>query len=307
MFIINKHKDDFLDYIVYLVYRFFEFLFFISPKFLLKPILHFIAYLSYVFAKKHNRIAKANLDLAFGETKTEEEKKSIIKSSFLNMVYNLYEFIILQRASLDEMEQKVIVENEAYILKLLEENKRVITVSGHYGCWEFSLPYFAMKYNPLTIISRKLNNRYINDIFLKARHRQNLEMCEKDGAAKCMVKSLRKGRVVALTIDQSINSKQSVDVTFFGHRASQVDSPVRLASKLDAVIIPLFTLREGFEKHKIIFKEPIEVKQNMTEEEIQELSQKLSDVLEEQVRKKPEDWFWQHRRWKLYYPEIYKK
>lgn len=307
MFLINNYKGYFLDYIIYLLYRFFEFLFHLLPKSFVKYLLHFLAYLGYLFDRKHYRIAKVNLDLAFGDSKTDEEKKNIIKSSLVNMVYNLYEFIILQRASLDELEKKVMIENEVYIIKLLEENKRVITVSGHYGCWEFSLPYFAMKYNPLTIISRKLNNKYINDIFTKARHRQNLEMCEKDGAAKCIVKALRKGRVVALTIDQSINPKQSVDVDFFGHRASQVDSPVRLASKLDAVILPLFTIREGFEKHKIIFQEPIEVKQNMTEEEIQKLSQKLSDILEKQVRKKPEDWFWQHRRWKLYYPEIYKK
>lgn len=307
MFIINEHKDDFLDYMVYLIYRFFEFLFHFLPKPFVKYLLHFIAYLGYLFDRKHYYIAKVNLDLAFGDSKTDEEKKNIIKSSLVNMVYNLYEFITLQRASLNEMEPKVMIENEAYIIKLLKENKRVITVSGHYGCWEFSLPYFAMKYKPLTIISRKLNNKYINDVFIKARHRQNLEMCEKSGAAKCIVKALRNERVIALTIDQSINSKQSVDVNFFGHRASQVDSPVRLASKLDAVILPIFTLREGFEKHKIIFQKPIEVKQNMTEEEIQKLSQKLSDILEEQVRKKPEDWFWQHRRWKLYYHKIYKK
>jgi len=296
-----------LDYIIYLVYSFFEFLFHSLPKSFIKYLLHFLASLAYLIDRKHYKIARVNLDLAFENSKAIEEKNKIIKSSLHNMVYNLYEFMVLQKASLDDMEKKVTIENEIYIKKLLEENRRVITVSGHYGCWEFSLPYFAMKYNPLTIISRKLNNKYMNDVFTNARHRQNLEMCEKDGAAKCIVKALKKGRVVALTIDQSINPKQSVDVNFFGHRASQVDSPVRLATKLDAVILPLFTLSEGFEKYKIIFKEPIEVKQNMTEEEVQELSQKLSNILESQIKKRPEDWFWQHRRWKLYHSEIYKK
>jgi len=274
---------------------------------LIKYILHFIAYLAYWLDRKHYRIAKINLDLAFGDSKTEVEKKKIIHSSLLNMVYNLYEFMVLQRASLKEMDKKVYVENEEIILKLLEEKKRIIIISGHYGCWEFSLPYFSMKYNPLTIISRKLNNPYINKVFLKARDRQNLEMCEKKGAAKCMIKALKAQRLLALTIDQSINAKQSVDVEFFGYRASQVDSPVRLASKLDAVILPLFAIQEGFEKHKIVLKQPIEVGANLNEEEIQRMSQKLSDLLEEQIKKRPEDWFWQHRRWKLYYPEIYKK
>jgi len=293
---------------VYLSYRFFEFLFHVLPKPLVKYILHFLVQMVYLFDKKHYRIAKVNLDLAFGDSKTEEEKQRIIKSSLVNMAYNIYEFIVLQREPFEKMKQKMHhIENETVILKLLEENRRVITVSGHYGCWELSLPFFAMNYNPLTIISRKLNNKYINDIFTKARHRQNLTMCEKDGAAKCIVKSIKNNRVIALTIDQSMNPKQSVDVNFFGYKASQVDSPVRLASKLNAVIVPLFSIRDDFEKHRLVFLDPIEVKPNMTEKEVEELSQNLSDILEAQIRKKPEDWFWQHRRWKLYYPEIYKK
>jgi len=307
VFIINTHKDDSLDYIVYLIYRFFEFLFHVFPKSLLKPILHFIAYLGYLFAKKHNRIAKANLDLAFGETKTEEEKKKIIKSSFVNMIYNAYEFIAIQKETLKEMDQKAIIENEEIILKLIKENKKIIIVTGHYGCWEFLIPFVAAKYKPLTVIVRPMNNRYINKVYKKARDRYNLAICEKKGAAKCVLKSLKNDKAIALTVDQSINSRQGINVNFFGHKVTQVDSPVRFATKFDAVILSIFTTREDFGKYKVIFKEPIEVKQNMNEEEIQMMSQKLSDILEEQIREKPDDWFWQHRRWKVYYPEMYKK
>jgi len=307
VFIFDKQKDDLLDYIIYLIYRFFEFLFHIFPKILIKPILHFIAYVSHLFAKKHNRIAKANLDLAFGETKTEEEKIKIIKNSFVNMVYNIYEFIKIQRETLIEMDQKAIIENEELILKLIKEKKRIIIVTGHYGCWEFLIPFIATKYKPLTVIVRGMNNRYIDKLYKKARDRYNLAICEKKGAAKCVIKALKKDRAVALTIDQSINRKQGIDVNFFGHKATQVDSPVRFATKFDTVILPIFATVEGFEKYKVIFKEPIEVKQNMNEEEIQNMSQKLSDILEEQIREKPDDWFWQHRRWKVYYPEMYKK
>jgi len=296
-----------LDYIIYLIYRFFEFLFHLLPKFVLKHILHAIASLGYLFAKKHNRIANANLDLAFGETKTEEEKVKIIKSSFVNMVYNIYEFIMIQRETLKELECKALIENEDIIFKLIEEKKKIIIVTGHYGCWEFLIPFVAAKYKPMTVIIRPMNNKHINNVYEKARDRYNLSICEKKGAAKCIIKAFRSDRMVAMTIDQSINRKLGIDVNFFGHKATQTDSPVRLATKMDAVILPIFTSREGFEKYKVIFKEPIEVKQNMNENEIQSMSQKLSDLLEDQIRKKPDDWFWQHRRWKVYYPEIYTK
>lgn len=296
-----------MDYSVYLIYQFFAWVFRILPKFIIKHLLDLIAWIAYWVDRKHYRIAKANLDLAFGNRKSDAEKERIIRSSFLNMVYNLYEFMVLQHTPFEEMQKKMSVENEEILLKLLEGDKPIITVSGHYGCWELSLPYFAMQYKPLTIISRKLNNPYLNKIFTKARHRQQLNMCEKKGAAKCMVKALRSGRVVAVTIDQSIKKSLGVEVNFFGHKAIQVDSPVRLATRLDAVILPLYTIREGFEKHRLIFGDPVEVKQNMNDDEIVHCSQKLSDMLEKQIRKRPQDWFWQHRRWKVYYPELYKK
>jgi len=205
------------------------------------------------------------------------------------------------------MERKAIIENEEVILKLIEEKKKIIIVTGHYGCWEFLIPFVAAKYKPMTVTIRPMNNKYINNIYEKARDRYNLSICEKKGAAKCIIKALKNDRMVAMTIDQNLDRRNSaVDVSFFEHKATQVDSPVRLATKLNAVILPVFIIRDDFEKYEIIFKEPIEVKQNMNEAEIQSMSQNLSDILEEQIRSKPDDWFWQHRRWKMYYPEIYK-
>ena len=263
---------------------------------------------AYRLDKKHRRIAKANLDLAFGAQKSDAEKERIIRASLRNLLYNLYEFIVLQHEDRVQMQNKMrSVENDEIVRKLKAEGRPMIMVSAHYGCWEFALPYFAVTYNPLTIISRKLNNPYINEVFLKARNRQHLSMCEKKGAVRCIVKSLHQGNTVAITVDQNLTPKQSVTVEFFGHKATQVDSPVRLASKLGAVIVPVMNISEDFESYKMIIKEPIEVPPQISEDEVVVYSQKISDILEAQIRQAPEHWFWQHRRWKLYHPEIYRK
>lgn len=294
-----------VDYITFLFYKFLSFLFSHLPKSIVKYLLDAIAYFVYIFGKKHRRIAKTNLDIAFGTAKSDKEKKKIILNSLKSMAYNLYEFVVLQNDSFESMKKKVSVENEEIILKLLKENRRVIIVTAHYGCWEFTLPYLALKYNPMTVISRKMNNPYLNKVFIKARENQGLSMCEKRGAIKCIIKALNSGRVVSLAIDQSISAKKGMEVTFFNHRATQTDSPIRLASKLDAVILPLFTLNEGFEQHKIVFHEPIEVPKELSHDDILRYSQMLSDLIEEQVKNRPGEWFWQHRRWKEYYRDQY--
>ncbi len=47
-----------MDYIIYIIYRFFEYILYALPRVFKKPILHFLAFIVYLFAKKHNRIAK---------------------------------------------------------------------------------------------------------------------------------------------------------------------------------------------------------------------------------------------------------
>ncbi len=294
-----------IDFILYITYIVFAFIIRILPTSIMKYIVLLLSKMAYMIDVRHRNIAYANLDLVYKDTLNAKEKETIVKKSYDNILFNLYEFVKTQNSTLEDMDDKITLYNEVYILDAIKENKKIILVTAHYGGWELAIPYISLKFKPISVISKPIKNKYINKMFKKVRQHHNLEMFEKHGAAKKMLKALKNDRMIAMAIDQSISKKDAVVVDFFGHKVTQTDSPIRLASKLGAVVIPFILERDGFEKHKAIFHKPIEPKKDLTEDEIVQYSQDISNIFESQIKDKPNDWFWQHRRWKAFYKKTY--
>jgi KDO2-lipid IV(A) lauroyltransferase len=295
------------DYLNYTLYNIFKYIILYTPKNISKKILILVAKLAYKYNKEHKHIAKVNLDLAFGNSLSSEEKEKIIFNSYKSLVFNLYEFVENQSISKENLLKKGKVENEEIILEAIKSKRKIIYITAHYGGWELALPYVALKYGKLAVVNRKMDNPYMNSMYIEARDRNNITMLEKKVAAKGMLKAFKEKKAVALVIDQNI--KNGVEIKFFGKKAMATDSTSRLALKLDAVIIPIFCVMNDFRDYtlkvgKMIDPSKIEFK---TEDKIKELTQMQADLIEKQIKDKPELWFWQHKRWKKFYKELYKR
>ena len=292
------------DYFVFIIYKVIVSIFRFTPRFLIKYVLDGLAFFIFIVNKKHKKIADINLDFAFHNTKSKEEKIHIIKESYKSFIYNMYEFIDNQYAKKEDIFKKSDIVNEQYIIEAIKKNKLIIFVTAHYGAWEQCLPAISLKYGTTNIVNRRMNNKYINEEYIKARDKNNIVMIEKKSAAKGMIKALKKKEHLAVVIDQ--NTAYGVDIKFFSQKARATDSTSRLAVKFDALIIPILCVMNEFGSYTIICKKPIDHKKLKEENKIQVLTQMQADVFEEQIQKLPEQWFWQHKRWKYHYPDMYK-
>ncbi len=294
------------DYFEYYIYLFFKFIFLLLPKNLLKRLLIFLSKLIYKFNKKHKHIAKVNLDLAFEDKLSYEEKDEIICKSYKSLLFNIYEFIENQSIEKEELLKKATIENEEIILDAIKQNKKIIFATAHYGGWELALPYVALKYGTVAVVNRKMNNPLINDMYIKARDRNNIVMLDKKVAAKGMIKAFKDEQFVAVVIDQHI--KNGVEIDFFGKTVIATDATSRLALKFDAVIIPIFSVMNDFRNYTLKVYEPlipskIDFK---TEDKEKELTQLQANLIEKQILEDPSQWFWQHKRWKNH-QDLYKR
>ena len=199
------------------------------------------------------------------------------------------------------------MENENVILDAIKDNRKIILVSAHYGNWEYITSYISLKYKPTTMVGRVMNNKYFNKDMENNRNRHNSQMLLKKGSAKGLMKALKNDRIIGLATDQHIGLDKGVTIKFLNHKAVQVDSSARLASKFDAVIIPVFFIMNGFRNYTIKFYDKIEPKEYVGENQILDITQKEADTMSEQILEKPELWFWQHRRFKEYHKEIYEQ
>lgn len=295
------------DYFILILYYIFLFLFFITPKFLMEKFLRFLAFLAYKVDKKHLKIARANIDLVFEQNLSKDRKEEIIYNSYKSLCFNMYELIENQRVNKEILFSKANILNKEIIEKAFKDNRKVIYITAHYGGWEITLPYIAMMFGEIAVVNRRMDNPYIQKKYEIARSKNKITMLEKKSAAKGMLTAFKENKSIAVVIDQHIGS--GIDIEFLGQKVKATDSTARVALKFDAIIIPIFTVNNGFRDWTIEVQEPIDVKtyEFKSEDKIKELTQIQNDIVSNQILKKPDFWLWQHKRFKAFNDEIYKK
>jgi KDO2-lipid IV(A) lauroyltransferase len=85
---------------------------------------------------------------------------------------------------------------------------------------------------------------------------------------------------------------------FFGKKVPTHPGLAELALKTGAPVVPVFMVRDGFQKHRLMIKEPLKLIQTGDfKKDVEANTQLFNDTLESMIRQYPEQWFWIHRRW----------
>jgi len=293
-----------LDNLAYYSFIFLQKISLILPPFAKKSIAKALAYLFYKFHKRYYKVARANLDFIYEDKLTNEQKEKIIKDMFYNLAQNFGSFIENQGISKERLLKKVTFKNEEILLNALKSGRPVVFITGHVSNWEILPLAISAKYVPLVGVGRALKQPWLDKILKKNREQFGINMIEKHGAMREMVRVVKQKRVLGLLVDQNLTGEI---VDFFGKKARHTTAAALLARKMNAIVIPCFITRVGFEKYEATFYEPLEVeKTDNIEQDIKNHTQKQADITQKVIEKSPHEWLWIHRRWKHLYPHIYK-
>lgn len=176
--------------------------------------------------------------------------------------------------------------------------KGVICVSAHLGNWEVLGAYLAARGLDPVVIVRGMDNRLFEDLLNRNRERLGLEVVHDKAAVREMTKALRGGRCVALLADQGVLGLASSFVPFFGRPAKTPRGFAVFALRLNVEACFAAMLRQPNGKFRAVF-EPIRIQRTGdNENDIDAMVARYSQVLEKWVREYPEQYFWQHRRWR---------
>jgi len=295
-----------MDRIYLVIFKVFQFIVKHSPSFIINNILDFLAFIAYLVNKKHRKIAQVNLDLAFGNRKTQEQKEEIIKRCYRNILYNLAEFVKNQGATKEEILEKVVFKNEDFLLDAIKEKRKVIVTTAHYGNWELMSLAIAAKFSSVSIVGRDLDSNVMNEILKDNREQFDIELISKDGAMKGMMKALKQNRTLGILVDQNTAENEGLLIDFFDKKARHTPSAAILARKFDAIIIPCFIKTDDFKSYEVSFYEPIQTKVSEDKDaDILNSVKKQADITQKIIEEKPDEWFWLHQRWKNQYESLY--
>jgi KDO2-lipid IV(A) lauroyltransferase len=187
-------------------------------------------------------------------------------------------------------------------LKARNERGMVFLVS-HYGNWEFLAQFFAINGLPGTLVAKENRKNSLIDERIVQPYRRSFghRVIERKGALRAIAKILKNREGVGMHIDQMIPPPNGVLIDFFGTPAYASKSMAQLKLRFDPLMVPIFAVREGRERFRIIIGEPEEYRAEefeTSEEKIRAMTQRYSDLLIGQIRRDPAQWEWYYRRWR---------
>ena len=284
-----------------------KFLIFILPSSLQNLLAEFLAFAFMKLKKKRFHVVMTNLDLAFGETKTKEEKLEIAKKCYYNFAKYLgINFILNQNTTKQKILKQVVFKNEHFLLDAMKSGRPIIVTTAHFGQWEIFSLAVAAHFGPSSVLGRKLDSSVMAKILRANRAQFDVELIDKNGGAKDILKALKARRLVGILVDQNTAPQDGIKVQFFGKDVLHTPAASVLAQKTNALIINAFIYQKGENLNEICFEQPIDISTFDKEDAVQKATQMQCSACEEMVRAKPEEYFWFHQRFKRFYENEYK-
>ena len=244
---------------------------------------------------RSKKIIVKNLSIAFPNF-DENEKKQILKGMWINYGRIFAEYMFIKNFRQGSIgERNINIENQYILENVKKDSKPVIFISGHFNNFELMAMQIEKLGIDLAAVYRPLNNKFLNPLMESIRKKYICKKQIKKGISgtKELLLNFKKGTSIALMIDQRVS--EGIRVDLFNEKALTTTIPAQFIKKFGAKIIPVHIERINVEKFNITFQDPIKFSKDSN---IESITYKLNNILEEMIKKNPSQWIWSHNRWK---------
>lgn len=254
---------------------------------------------AYACMPRYRLVALANLRRAYGHEWDERQIRAVALASFRHLGTSLIEFFLRQpRITGEEVEREVRFEGQEHYEAALARGRGVVLITAHYGNWEIMGPRLVRAGYRVSAISRVADDPGTESLIEGIRSNSGYTQIPRRLAARQGLAVLRRNEILAVLLDQN-TLEGGVFVPFFGLPASTATGPAVFALKTGAALIPTFSIRMADGSHLMRAWPPIyPACTGNRDRDIRDLTARVTSVIEQQVRERPELWCWLHNRWK---------
>ncbi len=252
----------------------------------------------YLADGRHRRLARANLEKAFGALLPEERRRCLARTSFRHFGRMLADD--LKWASLGDGRRRELlcVEGEEHIRRSLEAGRGVLLFSAHLGNWEIASEAVS-RLGELHVVARPLDNRIFERELIRFRRRLGAQVISKFQAAGPILRALRRNGLVAILIDQNVLRSQAVFVDFFGLPAATTPALAAFHLRTGAPLVPVFCLGRPDLSYRVKIGPPLDIAPSGDyERDVLQITSLCTKMIEAEIRENPDQWLWFHDRWK---------
>ncbi len=249
--------------------------------------------------KRRKKMSHENIKRCLKVDDTEAERISKASAvQFGSILFEVLRFPVLK----DKMESHVKIEGLHYLTDYINspnrEGKGAVIATCHSDNWELMGGAFAQYGISLVGVAKKQKSSGMDKFINEYRTLIGMHITYKSGVRE-MFEMLGEGWFIGLIMDQDTNRHDGVIVNFFDEPTNYMPGAASMSRFKNVPIFPAFMHRNEDGTHTLIVQPAIYVEKTKNKrEDIKRTTQQLATLIEEHIKKYPEQWFWLHDRWK---------
>jgi len=238
-------------------------------------------------------VAETNTNLIFPDW-TEVQKHEFVKKNFRSLGMSLFETALCWWGKEKKIAPLCHLDGLENLQNALAKGKGVILLSAHFTCLEIGARLLAI-HQPFGGIYRPSKNP-MYEAFLKRCRGGRLTRAIDRADIRSFVKYLKENNAVWYAPDQDFGMKYSVFAPCMGVMTASLTAPARIAKMSGALVVPFFPQRlDNNNGYKLTILPALE--NFPVGDELQD-ARRINEIIETQVKKAPEQYFWVHTRFK---------
>ena len=257
----------------------------------------------YRFVPIRRQVILDNLRRVYGEYVGDDEIVRLAQAHYGHLWRLFCEFLRFRWLSHERKMALVRIENVEAFADALGQNKGVLILTGHFGNWEVStiagLNHYPQMRGRFHFVRRAIKPAWLDALVTRRFNEAGFGVFPKRGSLDAMLERLGQGDAIVFPFDQHARPPDGIEVDFFGHPAWTFKSLAIIALATGAPVLPASSWREADGKHVLRFEDPMApIECENTGEAIRRNTRAYNAALERVILRRPEQWYWVHRRWK---------
>lgn len=299
----NKTLQMISHWLVYALFRCIEGTLWLMPVELVWYVGRILGSIAFYVSGKYRRLAKHNLRIAFGRERDEHWIHHTAKKHFQSLFSNTLCGFKLPMMPQAEVERRVTVEGMQHTHEAMAQGKPILYLVCHLSCWEIltQVPsLFVFGRQPATVY-QPLRNPFLNALLIRRRRKLGYTLFDRQDGFTGPMKHMKEGGCLGVLVDQH-SGDHGIWVPFFDRLASTTPIAAMMAHRSRGVLMPMAIYDDGPGRWRMVCSAPVD--SGEAKQTVEGLTVAMNRVVEQMVRRQPENWFWVHNRWKLPRPRF---
>ncbi len=253
--------------------------------------------LLFIGTPRRQRLADANLQAVFGNRFSPAERRRIRLAVSRNLCKLFLELFKLPTLDQEDIRRLVPVRGLERLQKVSARGKGCILLTAHFGNWELLGARAAAEGLDVAVVARDASDARVASLVNRCRESAGLRVLSRDDL-RGMLRHLRANGFLGILPDQHAKSG-AMRMTFLGRPAWVPRGPATLALRTGCALLVAFCVRQDNDElvAEVAGEVDVDVPEDR-EEAIMVVTEGINRLLEEEIRRRPEQWLWLHNRWK---------